>query len=332
MKILFVLLFFQIAVSANAQDSLMKSKTIPESYPALKYVTIQKDYFGDSDYHLYSKGNDSQQEGEFSGNRLRINVLVPVYSKQRLSLSAGMVYTRESVSYYRKTTNESYGKGEFAKNDFDALFSAKYRGVLWNKPFVLGGTVILGSTDFFDVKKLSGLVSAFLVLKANANTISSVGIFANLDKAAIFPAFPVYTYWHRVPGTFWEIDMILPQKIIFRRSGVLNGWVSAGAELVNSSFFLKQNAEGAYSAGNYEWVSNEINSYIGYEHLLGKNFLLGIKGGHRNSVTTRLTRVNENSNNYKSRTNISSSFLSMNLSYVIPNNKTKKTVPTKNKL
>ncbi|QNK62980.1 hypothetical protein H7F33_00185 [Pedobacter sp. PAMC26386] len=326
MKIQLLCVFLvQFAFSATAQDSLLKSKPAQESYPVRKLVTIQKEYYGNSNYKLSSKDDVQKGEGEFSGERLKISALFPVYEKNNFKLSAGANYTRTSFSYYGKEAPDAlYNKGKTAKDDFDALFSAGYQNTLWGKPIFYNATVIMGSSNFFNIKKLSGSLSSSLVLKRGAATFSTLGLYVNLDRSTILPFFPVYSYWHKFTNSLWEIDLVLPQRVMARRSGVLGGWLSTGVELTNNSFFLKQDAEGQYRAGNYEWISNEINSYAGYEHLLGKNFLLGIKGGYRNALTTRLIKVNDNFNDYKSRTKIASAFFNMNVSYVIPNSKRKK--------
>ncbi|MGY0038199.1 hypothetical protein [Pedobacter sp. NJ-S-72] len=180
---------------------------------------------------------------------------------------------------------------------------------------------MLGRSNFFNIKKLSGSLSSSLILKQNASALSIIGLYVNLDRSTILPFFPMYSYWHKFSNSLWEMDLLLPQKLIARRSGVLDGWLSTGVELTNNSFFVKQDEEGKYRSGNYEWISNEINSYVGYEHMLGKSFLFGVKGGYRNTLTTRLIKVNENFNDYKSRTKIGSTFFNMNVSYVIPNSK-----------
>ncbi|MBB5639327.1 hypothetical protein HDE68_005270 [Pedobacter cryoconitis] len=312
----------QFTIAASAQDSLLKSKPVQESYPVLKLVTIQKEYYGDSDYKILSKGDEHKGEGEFSGERLKISAAFPVYTKNKIVLSAGATYTRTSFSYYSKETPDAlYNKGETVKNDFDALFSAGYQSKLFNKPVFYNATVMMGSTNFFNIKKLSGSLSSSLILKQNASTLSVIGLYVNLDRSVILPFFPMYSYWHKFSDSFWEVDLVLPQRLIARRSDVLGGWLSTGVELTNNSFFLKQDADGQNRAGNYEWISNEINSYIGYEHMVGKSFLLGIKGGYRNTLTTRLIKVNDNFDDYKSKTKIGSTFFNMNVSYVIPNSK-----------
>lgn len=320
MKIPLLLLLANIGVSAKAQDTLKRSNPMPKSYPTIKLVTIQKDYFGDSDYKMFSKDKSLQEEGELSGARFKINAIIPVYSKNRLTLTAGVLYTNQSIVHYKKlgSSDDHYQKQETTKNDFDALFSMMYVGRLWNKPIIHNATLVLGSTNFFGIKKMSGLLSSSLMLKRDLTTMSMIGLAVTLDKSSLFPVIPVYSYWHKFSNSEWEIDAVLPQKVLLRRSNVLNGWLTIGSEIRNDSFFLKQEAEGSYRSGNYEWSSNEIFSSVGYEYLLGKNFLLGIKGGYRNSLTTRLIKVNENFNHYKSRTSVASTFFNMNMSFVLP--------------
>ncbi|KEQ30476.1 hypothetical protein N180_09245 [Pedobacter antarcticus 4BY] len=320
MKIPLFLLVAQLSISAKAQDTLKYSTQTTIPYPAFKRLTIQQDYFGNSDYKISNKGGELQEQGEVSGSRFKINGAIPIYKKNRFSLIAGVLYTRQSINHYKKVDdmNNQYQKTETKYSDFDALLSATYIGKLWNKVLITNGTVIIGSTNFFGIKKINGLVTSTLVIKASASTISTLGLSLVLDKSSLVPVIPVYSYWHKFSGSDWEIDAILPQKLIFRRSGVLNGWLSAGAELRNDSFFLKLDGDGVNRSGNYEWISNEIFSNIGYEYLLGKNFLLGIKGGFRNTLTTRLIRVNDKYDDYRAKTKIASTFFNMSLSFVLP--------------
>lgn len=324
MKIPLLLPMVFAVVIVRAQEPAVQNKPVQESYPVLKFVTIQKDYFGDSDYKLHSKSKENLGEGTFSGARLRISAMIPVYSKGKLSMVAGAIYTRESNSYYQKT-NESgdyYHKGELVRTDMDGLFSVIYNSTLFGKPLINRGTVILGSTNFFDVKKLSAMFSSSVMMTANAATVSTLGMMLSLDGSAIFPFIPVFSYWHKFSNSAWEMDAVLPQRVLLRRSGVLNGWLSTGIELNGTSFFVKNDVGNGRK--NYEWLTNELYTNIGYEHLLGKNFLLGIKGGYRSSLSSRLVKVNETFKKYESRTGFGSSFFSMNASFVIPNSKLRK--------
>lgn len=325
MKIPLLLLLTQITISAKSQDTTGRSKPVQKSYPVFKYLSIQKDYFSDSDYKLHAKDGSVQEQGEFSSERLRVSAFIPVYSKNSLSVSAGVVYTRQSMTYFNQLQPDPvmYQKAKLATNDVDGLFSFVYKGMLFNRPIINNVTLITGSTNFFDIKKVSGLLSSTMIMKMSASTVSSLGLILNVDKSSIFPVFPVFSYWHRFSGSLWEMDFLLPQKMMFRRSGVLDGWLSTGVELNGSSFFTKQGAEGSYRAGNYEWVSTEVYSNIGYEYLLGENFLFGIKGGYRNAITTRLVKVNDSANDYKSRTKLGSLFFNFNMSFVLANSKLK---------
>lgn len=320
MKIPLLLLVVQLSISAKAQDTLKNNNQTSTPYPAFRNLTIQQDYFGKSDYKIYNKRGEMQEQGEVSGSRFKINGAIPIYKKDRLSLTAGVLYTRQSINHYKKVDdiNNQYQKNETKYTDFDALLSATYVGKLWNKMLITNGTVIMGSTNFFGIKKINALVTSSLMIKASASTISTLGLSVILDKSSLVPVIPVYTYWHKFSASDWEIDAVLPQRLILRRSGVLNGWLSAGTEIRNDSFFLKLEEDGLNRGGNYEWISNEIFSNIGYEHLLGKNFLLGVKGGFRNTLTTRLIRVNDKYDDYRAKTKIASTFFNMSLSFVLP--------------
>lgn len=308
MKFSVLILSLTFTITLQAQE---------KRYPARKMFSIQKDYFGDSDFKRYSKNSELQDQGELSQERLKINALVPFYTKGQFTATAALSYTRENLSYYRKEGSGLFQKNEVKTNDFDAALSGMYTTTLFHKPMINTATVVLGSSNFFNPKKMTGLLSTAIILKASAVTVSSFGIVVNIDKASLVPFFPVFSYWHKLENSLWEFDLVLPQKVMFRRSGVWNGWLSAGVELTSNSFFVKQAAEGSYPAGNYEWVANDILTNVNYEKFIGKKLILGLKGGYRNTLTNRLIKVNESSNKYRSRTNLAAPFLSLNAGFAI---------------
>lgn len=288
-------------------------------YPAAtsKLITIQKDFFGDANYKRYNKNGDLQQEGELSEQRLKIAAIIPLYSKNQFSVTTALSYTRSNLSYYHKEQSSLYQKSKYNTDDFDAALSGMYRAQLFNKPMINTATVVLGSSNFFNPKKMTGLLSSSLILKANATTLTTIGIAINLDGSNLVPFFPLFSYWHKLSNSAWELDMVLPQKVMLRRPGVFNGWLSTGVELTNNSFFIRQEEELQYRKGNYEWNSNDINATVAYERFLGKKLLIGLKGGYKSSLTTRLLKVNDKIDNYKSRTKISAPFFNVNMGFVI---------------
>lgn len=199
MKVPLLFLFTQLSFSAYAQDSLRDKNSVPEGYPIVKLLIIQKEYFGNSDFKLFAKDRQEQEKGEFSGARLRIFGMLPAYTKHNFSIIVGGTYTREQLSYYRNTSPASpnYEKGKINKDDFDVVFSLGYNHTLFGKMVISRASVTMGSSNFFNVKKLAGTLSSSLILKRSANTISVLGLMGNLDQSTILPVFPVYSYWHK---------------------------------------------------------------------------------------------------------------------------------------
>jgi hypothetical protein len=310
MKFTVLILLITFTTALQAQQNRYPSATS-------KLITIQKDFFGDADYKRYSKNGELQQEGELSEQRLKIAAVIPLYSKNQFSITTALSYTRSNLSYYHKETSGLFNKSTFSTDDFDAALSGMYRATLFNKPMVNTATVVLGSSNFFNPKKMTGLLSSSLVLKATATTLTTIGIAVNLDGSNLVPFFPLFSYWHKLNNSLLELDMVLPQRIMLRRPGIFNGWLSTGVELTNNSFFIKQEAEMQYREGNYEWNSNDINASVAYERFLGKKILVGLKGGYKSSLTTRLLKVNDKIDNYKSRTKIAAPFFNVNMGFVI---------------
>lgn len=322
MKLLLLSTLSLVTLNAFGQLSMKRLRPEDEGYPMLKKVFIQQDFFSNADYTLKTKTGE-RQDGELGQNRFRLFANENLYSKGKFNVAATMVYTYESFRYYRNVDapGDVYQKHQFSTNDFDLMASLSYRDSLFNRPVVYNGTLVLGSRNLFNIKKFSGFVSSALVFRKGLRTVYTLGLLVNVDPTNIVPVFPIVTYWHRFEHSPWEVDVVLPQKFILRRSNVLRGWFSAGAELTSASFFNKSGQFDVSTNGNYEWTSNEIQAGIGYEHLLGKSLLFGVKTGYRGRISNRLNKVYQPFDQYVAKIKNNSGYLSLNAAFIIPNSR-----------
>jgi len=147
-----------------------------------------------------------------------------------------------------------------------------YFSKLWNKMAIYSATVSAdGSEKHFE--RLRGMLTATLLLKANARTKIALGVAGFVDASTRIPALPIFSYEHKFDNG-WMADVILPKKILIRREIFASGRISCGTEMDNTSFYLYQ------SGKTYEYRQMEINSGAIYEHKLGA-FIGTLKSGVR---------------------------------------------------
>ncbi|RZJ65524.1 MAG: hypothetical protein EOO50_13335 [Flavobacterium sp.] len=262
------------------------------SYPLLKILSVSYDYAGKSDYKVDFKDTDIDESGEFTRSRMQVYAWIPIIQKRKITVSLAETYTREDITL-RNVVNPSgvYVNGNETLEDFNTSINVNYRTKLFSKQLVLNGSVFVGTSPAFEYQKLTGSVYGLLILKDSPRTIYSVGLAGLIDPSAPLPVIPAATYWHRFDDPRWELDVIFPQTAKIRRSNIGKGWVSAGADLVSPSFFIR-NVPG--QSASYESAFNEITPNIGYDKLFfSKSILLTVQGGYRYAMKGRLVEVND---------------------------------------
>ena len=140
------------------------------------------------------------------------------------------------------------------------------------------------------------MVSANLVLKKNANTTITVGALAFLDPSSIIPIAPLFSYNHKFKDSKWDIDFILPQRLLFRRQLLENGRISLGTELNSENFYLNLNTERL--KGIYELNQLELKSGITYEYHFTPRVIGMFKVGANNVLNTRITERGKRTTKY----------------------------------
>jgi len=205
-----------------------------------------------------------------------------IETENEISQFSGSNYNEKNFHYH----TESLSLTRFSK--------------LFNKIAVYSATASVdGSEQHFE--RVRGMLTASLVLKANANTKMTVGVAAIIDPSAQVPAIPIFTYEHRF-GNGWVADVILPRKIMMRKDIFQNGRLSLGTELDGTSFYLYPDGK------RYEFRQLEINSGAMYEHKLGANFIGTLKTGLRATPSSRVFEKNESFNDYIFEANAKPSF------------------------
>jgi hypothetical protein len=195
---------------------------------------------------------------------------------------------------------------------------------LFSRQLVINGSLFAGTSPAFKYQKLSGQVFALLIIKDEPNTIWSVGLVTTIDPSTSTPVLPLTTFWHRFDDPDWELDVVFPQSVKIRRSHTLGGWISAGADLVSPSFFIR-NIPG--QSQTYESAFTEITPSLAYDAYLFKNILFTLQGGYRIGMKGHLLEVNDPAKDKIATVDFGSGlFAHAGLTLVIPNWKIRQTL------
>ncbi|WP_394772636.1 hypothetical protein [Flavobacterium sp.] len=199
----------------------------------------------------------------------------------------GDIYNYASASTYTREKEEFHY--------FAAALSATYMSSLFHKPVIYNATATVdGNQD--NIQRVKGFVTANIVLKRTANTTITIGALAMLDPSAIIPITLLFTYNHKFQDSKWDIDFILPQRLLFRRQLLENGRISLGTELNSESFYLNLNTSNL--KGIYELNQLELKSGITYEYRITPQIIGFLKAGVNNILSTRVTERGERTSNY----------------------------------
>ncbi|MEZ0129670.1 hypothetical protein AB9T88_07865 [Flavobacterium sp. LBUM151] len=275
-------------------------KVITDKFPTTRILDVQYEQLGPTNYDSELFGNRLERGRIENHNRLKVAFNMPFYvsESKRLILTGSLRYKYETYGFgtiYNYNLNANYTR---EKEDFHfmaAAMSATYMSTLFKKPIIYNATATVdGSED--GVQRVKGFVTANLVLKRTENTTITAGILAMIDPSSIIPFTPLFTYNHKFKDSKWDVDFILPQRLLFRRELLENGRISLGTELNSESFYLNLNTSNL--KGIYELNQLELKSGITYEYCITPKVISFVKAGVNNVLSTRITEKGERTSKY----------------------------------
>lgn len=328
MKLKFLLLLTLLCMIANAQEKneiKQEAKAvIADKFPTARFLNIQYQQYLPTDFDSELQSQDFQN-GEIK-NHSRLNVItnIPLISKQRWSITSTFQYRYENL----EINNFEAIAPELpqVKNNYDfhylsAALSFTYFSTLFKKPFIYNASIFADGTQK-DAERIKGFVGATMILKRTERTMIGVGLLVFIDPASPFPLAPVFTMEHKFKNSPWIFDLILPQRILFKRPVYENGRFSIGSELSSDGFYVYSNRPGF--ADVYDYRQLEIKSGITYEHYINKNIITTFKAGLANVFNSRLSERGESTNDYIFASNQNATgYFSLGISFN-PNMKKKK--------
>lgn len=302
-KIISVLVVF-ISVHAVSQEKEPGVKTlgkaIVDKFPTTRTFDLQYEQLGPSNYDSELFGNKFERGRVENHSRFKAAFNLPFYASKskRFVLTTSLRYKYESYQFgdiYNYTTTQTYRRENEDVHYWAGAMTATYMSSLFKKPIIYNATVSVDGNEE-DLQRVKGFASAVLVLKRTPSTTITAGVLVLADPSSIVPLTPLLSINHKFKNSKWDMDFILPQRLLFRRELLENGRISLGTELNTESFYLNLNSSNLQ--GVYELNQLELKSGITYEYSFTPKLIAFVKGGFNNVVSARITEKGERTNRY----------------------------------
>ena len=284
---------------AQKNDSI-PSLSPSKIYPKLRPFILQYQQYGSSDFTTNFKGNPMSKGEGWMHHNFKAFASYPFLIKKKWIFSSTVNY--EYFDFQAndiKTTNQSIPvqkKKEFSIHDVTLTLSAMYMDSLWNKPLYITNSVIFDSKNFSSVERVRFMSSAALVLKKTEQTTISAGLVLIVDKTVQIPVIPTFSYSHSFSESPWEVDLLLPSRLYFRRQSGNSGWLTVGAEISGSSYFQSNN--NLNFTDTFEHRFNSIAFCGIYEHRINPWLMAGVKAGMNQLLSSKISKKGASSQDY----------------------------------
>lgn len=293
---LFAFTLIGTAAFSQVKDSIANKTLayVAEKFPITRAFNIEFNQLAPYDFSSQLMDQDLPEGKVKNFYQAKASANINLIKKQRWVLSANVNY--RYISAETETTDPVSNQALSTKEDYNyhsETLSVSYFSKLFKKMVIYSASASVdGSEKHFE--RFRGIATATMVLKANAKTKMTVGLYATLDPSVQTPVIPIFTYEHKFDNGL-VADIILPKSIYLRKRLGQNGRLSLGSDLEATSFYL-------YTQDNtnnrYEFRQLEINSGLLYEHYLGHSFTAAIKTGAKSILAGRVFEKSQSYDDY----------------------------------
>ncbi len=289
---------FMVSAFAKAQqptDSTQQQATvlIKEKFPRTRFLNLEyrQSLSRNFESELFE---EAFQEGEIKAQRnFNAAANIPLYKTQKWTLTSSLNYQFNEFEFDNIETSDVTVFEQNGIVDFhylSAAVSSTYFSSLFKKPVIYNASIIVDGNEN-GVERLKGLVGLSFIMKRTARTTITLGAIAFVDPTAQIPFFPTFSFSHKFKDSKWEVDFILPQRLLLRRPVGENGRFSIGSSFGSTGFYV--NVDNPAFAETFEYSQLEIKSGIIYEHRINDYLIGTLQGGLQNFISNRLTEKGE---------------------------------------
>ena len=289
------------SLAQNTQDSLRQNavERIKEKFPVTRILNFE--YNQSLDRRFSSKLYDHHfQEGDIkSQQNFMASANIPVYKTQKWSFTASMFY-QFSEFEFENIQNPSalpfFERNGIANyHNFSAALSSTYFSILFNKPIIFNASII-ADANAESFGRIKGFLGFTFILKQNERTTITAGVIGFVDPSSQIPFIPTFGYNHRFKNSKWELDFILPQRLLFRRPIGGNGRFSLGSSIGYTEFYVDANSQAYNNMFSYSQI--ELKTGIMYEHRINDYLIGTVQGGLQNFISNQATKKGESAKDF----------------------------------
>ena len=300
------ILLFSILISSNLiaqeKDSIFKSqaeKELKAEFPSFRMFNLEYSHLGKTDFKSELFGEEFQK-GELKNQKtVNLGINLPVYKKKKLTITSSLIYKFNEFEF-SNLENVSSGTSFDQNNlvtfhNFSTALSATYFSSLFKKPIIYNTSIIAdGNQEGFE--RIKALFGFSFILKRTARTTITLGAIAFIDPTSQLPFFPTFTYNYKFKNDTWDLDFILPQRLLVRKYINNNSRLSIGSMLTANNFYVNINDTNFPPVAEYSQL--DINTGLIYEYQITKNFITTVRGGVASFVSSRLTEKAQPNKDY----------------------------------
>lgn len=273
-------------------DSLPKKAVqyAAEKFPFTRLVNVEQRY--NAPFSYSSKLGDGTKAGTGEVTQMlqtRVSSSINFIKNSKWIFSTGLFY-----NYMHAETD---GGGMGAKNAdlhyYAAGLTLTRFSNLFGKTAIYTASVIpTGGNDGFE--RVTGMVTATVLLKADATTKKTIGLLGIIDPSSIVPVVPTFTYEKKLKSG-WVLDVILPQRIFMKKDMFSDGRLALGTELSSTNFYIS-----GYNGSNKTYMFNQMEIMTGltYEHCFSNHFIATLKTGMLYIPASRVAEINDTFDDY----------------------------------
>ena len=133
-----------------------------------------------------------------------------------------------------------------------------------------------GSTDLFSINERSSIINLTQLIQKEMSGGAKIGFGTYLSYRDQFTLLPVF-YWERKLGADWEVDMLLPSKVLFYRNMKERSRLLFGIRGESANYYLEEEKYQNIFDANFRRISAKF--VAGVEHQLNRWFGLSAEAG-----------------------------------------------------
>jgi hypothetical protein len=289
------------AIAQNAQDTLRQNavERIKEKFPVTRIFNFEYNQSLDRRFSSKLDGQDFQEGDIKSQRNFMASANIPVYKTKKWSFTASLFYqfsefefknikNPSALPFFERNGNGSY-------HNFSTALSSTYFSVLFNKLIIFNASIIADANEK-NFGRFKGLLGFTFIMKQTERTTITLGAIGFIDPSSQIPFIPTFGYNHRFKNSEWELDFILPQRLLFRRPVGENGRLSVGSMLGYTEFYVDANSQVYGTMFTYSQI--ELKTGIMYEHRINDYLIGTFQGGLQNFISNQATEKGEPAKDY----------------------------------